>query len=188
MNKTILAILSFVGGAVVGVLATKHIWEKKASEQIEAMEEFYKTRDRYFGEKNFDEVPAEKIERPDNATIPVDYTKFSKSDKPSLDQFVAEHPIAVDEPPEEAEETATILTAEEFENSSFEKVSLLYYYEDDLMVEELGDSVMIDFEDILGDTINSFAPDMSVFYVRCNRLEIDYEIHRAEGSFMNGES
>lgn len=86
------------------------------------------------------------------------------------------------------EDDPYVITVDEYEEGErdFEQISLTYYEEDDLLVDD-GDQAVADVDIVVGQAnLNRFghgSKDNNIVYIRNEHLETDFEVCRAEGSF-----
>lgn len=81
-----------------------------------------------------------------------------------------------------------VIHKDEFENGELEyEQATLTYYEGDDVVADMRDSAIDDVDHVLGlDSLQKFgygSGDANVVYVRNDRLQLDYEIVKSDGSF-----
>lgn len=69
----------------------------------------------------------------------------------------------------------------------YDKVSLSYFTDDDVVSDEK-DNVMDNYEEVLGnlkEDLEGYPDHLSIYYIRNEKLEIDYEISIVEGSYRH---
>jgi len=193
--NSVKGILIFTSGLAIGLgagmLYFRSYYEKVANQEIE---EAYKV---YRGGK-FDSETVETTETSEDTvnitdvTAPDDiyeskivaYNGYSTT--PESDKKEREEELAEAEGPSEDRYMPYEITEIEFseEELSFDKVSLSYYQDDDVLVDE-NEEEIISVDDYIGtDNLNIFSKSgKNCMYVRNEKISTDYEIVRVLGSF-----
>lgn len=201
-------VLIFVGGAAVGAITAgvvvKKVLEKDENELLREQREYYieKIQEK---EAWMDKKLAEKAISEEEKTIvedkPADVEKPKSSIKPKKPRgrkkketinysdikkqeevMIAE----VEHPEEDPPMSPYVITKEEFDNEhmDYEKISL-DYYEDDNVIAEDSESI-VDIDGTIGyDALTEFIDNENLdeLYIRNNGLGTDFEINRIYGSY-----
>ena len=167
MNKTVTAVLAFVAGAAIGVVASgsffKTKYERIANEEIASVKEVYSKRNK----KDIPET-MEESEEPDEPADPQEMEEYVEMASKYMKKG---EPVPKDRP--------YVISPDDFgERDDFDTVSLTYYadgvlaHDDDTVIEKE------DIDEMVGvDSLTHFGEfeDDSVF-VRNNEMGIDFEI------------
>lgn len=195
------ALFGFVGGLVAGLVAAKVIEkfrnkEFEENDAVESWEDFREEEDDSGNDtgEDTDNQPDEKA----------DYTEYAEAYNPGLGDYYVdsskkEHPEDDEEegefvevPNEDKEikkyKKPRLIKEEEFgELSGYEKDTLKYYVEDDILCDE--NNEVLDEEYYLGDAMNKFGfkdnPDESEIFVRNSNLGMDFNVCKVLGSFKD---
>lgn len=209
MNKTIAAyFFGVLCGGLAAAIATRDIFEKRASEEV------YKMRERYIKKKIAleNEIKKEKEQKNEakkearknvsqssikDGDRKTDYTEYSKIVSPYIqkpeepEDFEDESEEAYDEdyipshPTEGPLEDLYVITPQQFsdENMYFDKETLIYYKGDDVLATEDGEIEHLDLNfDILKE-IGRYERDAC--YVRDDESGADYEILLNNGRYSD---
>lgn len=198
----------FVGGVLVGGAAgfiagkviTEKVCEKEMNDEIADMREFYISKmqsKEKWAERMIDTVindPKEeteiKVEPKDSLGKPKKGRKKKKTNYSDVEPENLEketNMLAEKETPEEDLPTEPyVITREEFDNDhpEYEKITL-EYYEDDNVVAEDSESI-VDIDNTIGyDALTEFIDNENLeeLYIRNNSLSTDFEITRVYGSY-----
>jgi hypothetical protein len=191
MNNAIKNILILGGGIGIGAFSMKMYLEKKCEamlqEEIASVKEVYERKneraERKLGKKT------EAAERDKVVLMKKDiYEKKAK--RYAGDEEDPEHTEYenMSRPSKNDPEAPYVISYEEFaeEMNNFEKLTLNYYEDDDVLTDE-EDGVVTDVIGVVGDdALTSFgdrSEDPEVVYVRNEKLETDYEVIRLSKSF-----
>lgn len=205
MNK---ALLGFAFGITVGALVATAIVEEKyrkiAEEEIEAMKNYYKNKEKNFEElqikhnqdKMFDAPVTDADIKFDFPKIPEDQYKKIVEDmgytNEEMEELLHDPSVSVEQTedgdyeiyigPEERNEPYTI-SPEEFDEIPEYDCECLTYYSDCVLTNE-DDEVIKEPYSIIGDALNHFGEyeDDSVF-VRNDSMKCDYEIIKYDKPF-----
>lgn len=200
----------FASGAVSGVFVTKSYFEKRANEDIESVKESLRkmvhlpkpTEDT---EKKRSDISIKRPEDPRKAEVVVDYSGYSKAVKEynGDDEDPAESESPSDDIPEDVEnyldgkrdsETPRreprLIKYEDFgELPYYDKITLLYYMDDEVLTTE-DDEIIHHPEELLGDALTKFGfnrNDERVIFVRNEKRSTDYEIDKVFDAYMKGD-
>lgn len=182
-------LIGFVLGAAAGSLITWKLIEKKykqlAEEEIEAVREYYRNKDKDIEEVKMEEHYVEVDKLDDTRT---EYKKMINdlgyaSEKRTIDYV---------EPEKESSNEIVapyVISPDEYGDTQYYDAKCWTYYADFVLADE-NDDIVDDPESILGDGLahfGEFADD--VVHVRNENLMCDYEILRDPQTFaeINGE-
>lgn len=186
MNNVLVAFAAFAAGAGCGVLACKSYFEKKyksvADEEILSVIETYR--------KKTEELEKEEEKEKYAKTI---YHKH-------VDNYISSAPLEIDvdrvaiaemEHPEddEPDEQYQITSMDFFDDCEYDKVSLTYYANDDVLVgpSKFKDEDILDVGSTVGedaiDLISNGFDDGSALYIRNPKTSTDYEISKSYISY-----
>ena len=191
-------ITTFIGGAALGALISfallKEKYEAQAEEEIKAMKDYYQKEmeaidDDYEKELNnlVDIMDGkDKLNKKEMDTY-VDYVKkFNPGELVEEKDYNAPYPIDDEEIMEAPDvndilyEEPFLITKESYEEDydHFDKISVIYYDEDDVVADDRGE-VISNIEEVIGlEFVDAFGDedDPNVVHVRNGRLGSDYEI------------
>ena len=184
-------VLIFTGGALVGAactyLAIKGKYERQSKEEIDELRKMYLDKCRKVDEIHKLEERKEELKDiivKTQAKIVNDYLPNSETEEPDEEEDEDEENIFEAEriPPVEHPKDPYTISPDKFayENRHYDKVTLLYYPQEDVLTNELYDYPE-DQEDVdmtIGrDALTKFGEfEEDVVYVRNDRIGIDYEV------------
>jgi hypothetical protein len=183
--------VSLAVGAAAGYLFAQKQLEQKyidiAEKEIEDAKVYFKTLKKGEGFET-PEAAAQTLGRPTSRRPlhpPVGVLDEVVEDLKYRTRVLVEE--EVDETEDEVPNTPHVISLQEhLRNETFSKVSLTYYSVDDVLVDE-NEMPIEDVEATVGqDNLDKFghrSKDPRIVYVRNEKLEIDYEIIRHDGSF-----
>lgn len=205
MNK---ALIGFAIGVTAGSLVTLVIVDKKyrklAEEEIEAVRDYYKNRDKADGmvtlkhnmDKAFDVVADDIIPAMDFPKIPEDQYKKIVEDmgytNEEMEELLEDPDVSVEKnedgeyeifvEPGEEKVLPYLIEPEEYGESDYDTQCLTYYA--DFVLTDEDDEIISDKESIIGDALEHFGDyaDDSV-YVRNDNTRCDYEIIKHKRTF-----
>lgn len=185
MNNNIKSLLIFAVGAGIGALITNIIMKEKyeaiVQEELESIRESY---EREFYEGEIGEVFSNEEK---GLVLSSDrYKKIARSydtcsiiagsDGEIVDEIIGSDSI----------HAPYIISLEEFSEGGeiFDKISIYYYSEDGVLVDD-NKEVVVDVDEMIGnDTLSCFVDNFSeVVYVRNERFNIDYEVILLEENY-----
>lgn len=195
------ALFGFVGGLVAGLVVSKVVEkirnkEFEENDAVESWEDFREEED-----DSGNDTGEDTNNQPDEKE---DYTEYAEAYNPGLGDYYVdsskkEHPEDDEEegefvevPNEDKEikkyKKPRLIKEEEFgELSGYEKDTLKYYVEDDILCDE--NNEVLDEEYYLGDAMNKFGfkdnPDESEIFVRNSNLGMDFNVCKVLGSFKD---
>lgn len=197
----------FASGAVSGILVTKGYFEKRANEDIESVKKSLRTMVHLPIRSNREDEPeedssAKKPADPRKAEVVVDYSGYSKVVREyngDDDDDPAESESPSDDLPEDVEnyldgkkdsETPRreprLIKYEDFgELPYYDKITLLYYMDDEVLTTE-DDEIIPNPEELLGDALTKFGfnkNDERVIFVRNERRNTDYEVDKVFAAY-----
>lgn len=193
-------VLYFIAGLALGATATyfsvKTHYEKLAEKEIEEMREYYKA-------KAFDEIESVKeddssTENPSKMNKIINLSEVNKYDEKDYtsynkirEDYISEEAVsAAKEHPmddEEYKEPYIIMGSEHpLVDSYYDAATLLYYTDDDILVDESTNELFDDIREVGYDNIEHFANSSDeVCYIRNERLNMEYEIVKFHGSWSD---
>jgi hypothetical protein len=195
----------FVFGAVSGVLVSKGYFEKKANEDIESVKESLRTMIHLprpeKEEKSADDISVKRPADPRKTEMVVDYSGYSKvvkqytddpdpaeSESPSEDDIPEDVENYLDgkRDSEEPRREPRLIKYEDFgELPYYDKITLLYYMDDEVLTTE-DDEIVPNPEELLGDSLTRFGfnkNDERVIFVRNEKRNTDYEIDKVFAAY-----
>lgn len=190
MNKTLLAIGSLIVGGVSGFFIGKFVYAKKykqiSDKEISEVREAYKS---YFSKKK-SVKPAPQKPFETRSTLQETQPKetvvdYSEKYREEADQYRTASPV-LDRKEQPANSKITVLTPEEFRESS-KNAKTLIYYKDGVLADTFG-NVIKDINGEVGpEALKTFGlyDDESV-YVRNDNNDFDYEIIRSPKTYIDG--
>lgn len=200
----------FASGAVSGVLVTKSYFEKRTNEEVESVKKSLRTMIHLprpeKEEKAENDISVKRPTDPRKAEVVVDYSGYSKVVKEYTadeDEDPAESESPSDDIPEDVEnyldgkrdsETPRreprLIKYEDFgELPYYDKITLLYYMDDEVLTTE-DDEIIPHPEELLGDALTKFGfnrNDERVIFVRNEKRSTDYEIDKVFDAYMKGD-
>ena len=201
------ALFGFVGGLVTGLVAAK-IVEKFRNKEFEENDDAVESWEDFREEEDLsrdDYVTGHEGDSANNQPDDkADYVDYAEAYNPGLGDYYVdsskkEHPEDDDEegefvevPNEDKEikkyKKPRLIKEEEFgELSGYDKDTLKYYVEDDILCDE--NNEVLDEEYYLGDAMNKFGfkdnPDESEIFVRNSNLGMDFNVCKVLGSFKD---
>lgn len=195
--------LCFVGGLCIGSALTYFLMEKKFKEdldkEVEEIRDIYRRRTER-SEHERDTVRAEASEpeeRNEDHKGPVSHPSPTVSENYTHYREIASIYTPNDAPPpSESNGEIEYLTPNDFALSGrgeYDKVTLIYYEDDDTLADEFGDIVETPMQELLGpDILKRFGEyEEDVAYVRNPFVMTDYEVcleHKAFGKAMYNDS
>lgn len=190
MYNNVKIVAAFTIGLGAGILASKRFFQLKyeriANEEIESVKAKFENRSGHIIERTsleepeeFKEKLAEEMKQPEPRIYSTLDSLYETPKEVVAELVEAEHPE--DDMPEEPFE----ITEEEYSETElgFEKASLHYYVEDDILADsETGET---DLGQTIGDEgINIVRTDNSiVHFFRNPNYAVDYEVIKVEGSY-----
>ena len=190
MNKTLLAIGGLIVGGVSGFFIGKFVYAKKykqiSDKEISEVREAYKS---YFSKKK-SVKPAPQKPFETRSTLQETQPKetvvdYSEKYREEADQYRTASPV-LDRKEQPANSKITVLTPEEFRESS-KNAKTLIYYKDGVLADTFG-NVIKDINGEVGpEALKTFGlyDDESV-YVRNDNNDFDYEIIRSPKTYGDG--
>lgn len=190
MNKTLLAIGGLIVGGVSGFFIGKFVYAKKykqiSDKEISEVREAYKS---YFSKKK-SVKPAPQKPFETRSTLQETQPKetvvdYSEKYREEADQYRTASPV-LDRKEQPANSKITVLTPEEFRESS-KNAKTLIYYKDGVLADTFG-NVIKDINGEVGpEALKTFGlyDDESV-YVRNDNNDFDYEIIRSPKTYVDG--
>ena len=196
----------FASGAVSGVLITKGYFEKRTNEEVESVKKSLRTMIHLprpeKEEKTENDISVKRPTDPRKAEVVVDYSGYSKVVKEYTadeDDDPAESESPSDDIPEDVEnyldgkrdsETPRreprLIKYEDFgELPYYDKITLLYYMDDEVVTTE-DDEIIPNPEELLGDALTKFGfnkNDERVIFVRNEKRNTDYEIDKVFAAY-----
>ena len=189
MNSLVKEVAIFAAGAGIGFFVGRKFYQEKyrreADEDIAAVKEFTTQRINEMKQSIMDvdiettedatDISEEELQT--NESIVMQYDKVSKEgevERPEMAKPVTDMSIYV-------------ISEEEFlEDGKYDKVSLEYFEEDKVLVDER-DIPVEDADKILGEgTLDDFViSGDNEMYVRNDDISVDYELTRSEGSYRD---
>lgn len=197
------ALFGFVGGLVTGLVAAK-IVEKFRNKEFEENDDAVESWEDFREEEDLSRDDYVTGHEGDSANNQADYVDYAEAYNPGLGDYYVdsskkEHPEDDEEegefvevPNEDKEikkyKKPRLIKEEEFgELSGYEKDTLKYYVEDDILCDE--NNEVLDEEYYLGDAMNKFGfkdnPDESEIFVRNSNLGMDFNVCKVLGSFKD---
>lgn len=190
MNKILLAIGGLIVGGVSGFFIGKFVYAKKykqiSDKEISEVREAYKS---YFSKKK-SVKPAPQKPFETRSTLQETQPKetvvdYSEKYREEADQYRTASPV-LDRKEQPANSKITVLTPEEFRESS-KNAKTLIYYKDGVLADTFG-NVIKDINGEVGpEALKTFGlyDDESV-YVRNDNNDFDYEIIRSPKTYVDG--
>lgn len=190
MNKTLLAIGSLIVGGVSGFFIGKFVYAKKykkiSDKEISEVREAYKS---YFSKKK-SVKPAPQKPFETRSTLQETQPKetvvdHSEKYREEVDQYRTASPV-LDRKEQPANSKISILTPDEFRESS-RNYKTLIYYKDGILADTFG-NIIKDIDSEVGtDALKTFGlyDDESV-YVKNDNNDFDYEIIRSPKTYIDG--
>lgn len=196
----------FASGAVSGVLITKGYFEKRTNEEVESVKKSLRTMIHLprpeKEEKTENDISVKRPTDPRKAEVVVDYSGYSKVVQEYTadeDDDPAESESPSDDIPEDVEnyldgkrdsETPRreprLIKYEDFgELPYYDKITLLYYMDDEVVTTE-DDEIIPNPEELLGDALTKFGfnkNDERVIFVRNEKRNTDYEIDKVFAAY-----
>lgn len=196
----------FASGTVSGVLITKGYFEKRTNEEVESVKKSLRTMIHLprpeKEEKTENDISVKRPTDPRKAEVVVDYSGYSKVVKEYTadeDDDPAESESPSDDIPEDVEnyldgkrdsETPRreprLIKYEDFgELPYYDKITLLYYMDDEVVTTE-DDEIIPNPEELLGDALTKFGfnkNDERVIFVRNEKRNTDYEIDKVFAAY-----
>lgn len=190
MNKTLLAIGSLIVGGVSGFFIGKFVYAKKykqiSDKEISEVREAYKS---YFGKKK-SVKPAPQKPFETRSTLQETQPKetvvdYSEKYREEADQYRTASPV-LDRKEQPANSKITVLTPEEFRESS-KNAKTLIYYKDGVLADTFGNVIKDINSEVGPEALKTFGlyDDESV-YVRNDNNDFDYEIIRSPKTYGDG--
>lgn len=190
MNKTLLAIGSLIVGGVSGFFIGKFVYAKKykqiSDKEISEVREAYKS---YFSKKKSVKPAPQKpfetrstLQETQPKEIVVDYSEKYREE---ADQYRTASPV-LDRKEQPANSKITVLTPEEFRESS-KNAKTLIYYKDGVLADTFGNVIKDINSEVGPEALKTFGlyDDESV-YVRNDNNDFDYEIIRSPKTYGDG--
>lgn len=193
MNKTLLAIGSLIVGGVSGFFIGKFVYAKKykqiSDKEISEVREAYKS---YFSKKkSVKPAPQKPFEtrstlqetQPKETVVTV--VDYSEKYREEADQYRTASPV-LDRKEQPANSKITVLTPEEFRESS-KNAKTLIYYKDGVLADTFGNVIKDINSEVGPEALKTFGlyDDESV-YVRNDNNDFDYEIIRSPKTYGDG--
>lgn len=190
MNKTLLAIGSLIVGGVSGFFIGKSVYAKKykqiSDKEISEVREAYKS---YFSKKK-SVKPAPQKPFETRSTLQETQPKetvvdYSEKYREEADQYRTASPV-LDRKEQPANSKITVLTPEEFRESS-KNAKTLIYYKDGVLADTFGNVIKDINSEVGPEALKTFGlyDDESV-YVRNDNNDFDYEIIRSPKTYGDG--
>ena len=184
-DRSLWAIFGGIAGSLITYLIMKKEFDSRMHEEYQAMEEHF--RKKY-------EPDAKKAKKPVNNEEPKKEEKvvlLNASEKVRKDEAPTDYTAYHKEEGKE-ERMISLITSERFNNEEpeYEKVTLSYYEEDEILADGFGD--IVDLETTIGEKAVSYFGMLhqEVIYIRNDQFKIDYEVvleHSAYGDmYENG--
>lgn len=190
MNKTLLAIGSLIVGGVSGFFIGKFVYAKKykqiSDKEISEVREAYKS---YFSKKKSVKTAPQKpfetrstLQEAQPKETVVDYSEKYREE---ADQYRTASPV-LDRKEQPANSKITVLTPEEFRESS-KNAKTLIYYKDGILADTFGNIIKDINSEVGPEALKTFGlyNDESV-YVRNDNNDFDYEIIRSPKTYVDG--
>lgn len=173
MNKVwIKLICAFVGGGAVGYFVGKKIsdnyWMKEYAFQEHALA---KAVEEYTGNSD-DEIEKEDYH---------DYSSVIPEDKPDLETLAAKY-TDEEHPEDDIPEEPYLITMEEFDEESGDRIILKFYEGDGTLTDE-NDIPIEDPDKYVGDTLSMLENNNDVIFVKNPASGTRYEISQIDGSY-----
>lgn len=190
MNKTLLAIGGLIIGGVSGFFIGKFVYAKKykqiSDKEISEVKEAYKS---YFSKKK-SVKPAPQKPFETRSTLQETQPKetvvdYSEKYREEADQYRTASPV-LDRKEQPANSKITVLTPEEFRESS-KNAKTLIYYKDGVLADTFGNIIKDINSEVGPEALKTFGlyDDESV-YVRNDNNDFDYEIIRSPKTYGDG--
>ena len=190
MNKTLLAIGGLIVGGVSGFFIGKFVYAKKykqiSDKEISEVREAYKS---YFSKKK-SVKPAPQKPFETRSTLQETQPKetvvdYSEKYREEADQYRTASPV-LDRKEQPANSKITVLTPEEFRESS-KNAKTLIYYKDGVLADTFGNVIKDINSEVGPEALKTFGlyDDESV-YVRNDNNDFDYEIIRSPKTYGDG--
>lgn len=187
MNKTLLAIGGLIVGGVSGFFIGKFVYAKKykqiSDKEISEVREAYKS---YFSKKK-SVKPAPQKPFETRSTLQETQPKetvvdYSEKYREEADQYRTASPV-LDRKEQPANSKITVLTPEEFRESS-KNAKTLIYYKDGVLADTFGNVIKDINSEVGPEALKTFGlyDDESV-YVRNDNNDFDYEIIRSPKTY-----
>ena len=187
MNKTLLAIGSLIVGGVSGFFIGKFVYAKKykqiSDKEISEVREAYKS---YFSKKKSvkpaPQKPFETRSTLQEAQPKETVVDYSEKYREEADQYRTASPV-LDRKEQPANSKITVLTPEEFRESS-KNAKTLIYYKDGVLADTFGNVIKDINSEVGPEALKTFGlyDDESV-YVRNDNNDFDYEIIRSPKTY-----
>ena len=188
-----LYIISGLLGGTIMFLIADHIFTKIEIEAMLLEDEKSKADEE---EVPLQEVPEAKENKKDESFVelkkkhkePINYNGISKP-KPDLAEIVKQTIAQKEKVVNEMNTAISIITEEEYrkESTKYSNQSLVYYEEDDILVDDYDGSVIDNPEDIVGEEallkFGDGSSDPDIVYVRNKTLALQFEIVRKKSSY-----
>ena len=193
-------ILMFISGFAIGCLSTYLIVNKKMSDKYEqiANEEIQSVMDSFSDEENLKrkkEIEKRKHEEDFLYDKNIDKltTNYSKNNFEKYYDFEGrdeEEMAEMEHPQDDLKDQIYLIDLDTFthEDNSFEKMTLEYYPESDIL-RCCEDNEILEIDETIGlENLNNFGGSFEDFrdtmFIRNERLGIDYEVVRCEGQYF----
>lgn len=190
MNAIVKEVAIFAAGAGIGFFVGKKFYKEKyrkeADEDIAAVKEFTTQRINEM-KKNIMDVEIETTESADDISeedLRTNESIVMQYDKVSQKEGEVERP---EMPKPKTDMSIYVISEEEFmEDGGRDKVSLEYFEEDGVLVDER-DVPVEDPDKILGEgTLDDYIiSGDNAMYVRNDDISVDYELTKSEGSYRD---
>ena len=190
MNAIVKEVAIFAAGAGIGFFVGKKFYKEKyrkeADEDIAAVKEFTTQRINEM-KKNIMDVEIETTENADDISeedLRTNESIVMQYDKVSQKEGEVERP---EMPKPKTDMSIYVISEEEFmEDGGRDKVSLEYFEEDGVLVDER-DVPVEDPDKILGEgTLDDYIiSGDNAMYVRNDDISVDYELTKSEGSYRD---
>lgn len=187
MNKTLLAIGGLIIGGVSGFFIGKFVYAKKykqiSDKEISEVREAYKS---YFSKKKSvkpaPQKPFETRSTLQEAQPKETVVDYSEKYREEADQYRTASPV-LDRKEQPANSKITVLTPEEFRESS-KNAKTLIYYKDGILADTFGNVIKDINSEVGPEALKTFGlyDDESV-YVRNDNNDFDYEIIRSPKTY-----
>ena len=188
-------LLIFAAGAAIGAIATykmvKDSFEASTQEEIDEMREYYRQKSEDDSETPDlvdEEEPCEMTEAQYHERYKNVATLYNPSAEMDDDHNIDNEPEEVNVVPiGERNPTPYIISSDDFaETNAYDKLTFVYYEEDDTLADE-SEEIVRDIDGTIGEALVSFGKnsgDPDIVYVRNERICIDYEVIREKKSYQ----
>ena len=190
MDKTLLAIGSLIVGGISGFFIGKFVYAKKykqiSDKEISEVREAYKS---YFSKKKYAKSAPQKpfetrstLQETQPKKTVVDYSEKYREE---VDQYRTASPV-LDRKEQPTNSKITVLTPEEFREST-KNCKTLIYYKDGILADTFGNIIKDINSEVGPEALKTFGlyDDESV-YVRNDNNDFDYEIIRSPKTYIDG--